>query len=80
MNNLAPLPYLYCTIPKTEDKPQYLNYLHSFAFLYFRGMLLTIHTRLTRFITPWSELPAILEDAHLRRFTIPLDTINSWEV
>ncbi|KAF3400335.1 hypothetical protein DPV78_005575 [Talaromyces pinophilus] len=51
-----------------------------FAFLYFRGMLLTIHTRLTRLITPWSELPAILEDAHLRRFTIPLDTINSWEV
>ncbi|KAF5017438.1 hypothetical protein F66182_10633, partial [Fusarium sp. NRRL 66182] len=51
-----------------------------FAFLYFRGMLLTLHTRLTRIITPWSELPAVLEDAHLRHFTIPLDTINTWEV
>lgn len=54
--------------------------IHSFAFVYFRGMLLTLHTRLTRLINPWSELPAILEDAHLRRFTIPLDTINTWEV
>ncbi|KAE8555724.1 hypothetical protein TMatcc_002993 [Talaromyces marneffei ATCC 18224] len=51
-----------------------------FAFLYFRGLLLTLHTRLTRLINPWSELPAILEDAHLRRFTIPLDTINTWEI
>lgn len=33
-----------------------------------------------RLITPWSELPAILENAHLRRFTIPLDTIDTWEV
>lgn len=51
-----------------------------FAFLYVRGMLVTIHTRLTRLITSWSELPVVLEDAHLRRFTIPLDTINTWEV
>jgi hypothetical protein len=54
--------------------------IHSLAFVYFRGMLLTLHTRLTRLINPWSELPAILEDAHLRHFTIPLDTINTWEV
>lgn len=31
-------------------------------------------------IGPWAETPAFLEDAHLRRFAIPLSLIDTWEV
>ena len=41
---------------------------------------MTSNSRLPLHLNPWSELPAFLEDAHLRRFPIHLATIDSWAV
>ncbi|KAF2179934.1 hypothetical protein K469DRAFT_295057 [Zopfia rhizophila CBS 207.26] len=43
-------------------------------------MLMATNARLPPHLNQWSGLPAYLEDAHLRRFPIHLDTINSWAI
>lgn len=69
-----------CMILGYQREIYVLISLRRFTFLYCREVLMTIHTRLAKAISPWPKRPAFLEDAHLRRFTIPLNTINSWEV